>query len=315
MYDVLGLNKDASHDEVKKAYRNLARKHHPDKGGDPEQFKKVQEAYDVLSDPERRRNFDQFGDPNGAPQGPPGGFPGGFPADIFAQMFGGGQRGPVRRANHEHVINISLEDAYRGITKNIRIGIARPCFDCMKVCKACGGQGKIQQNVNMGPFSQMFAHPCGHCNQVGKISSGCAVCNHQKVRHENLNFEFKIPPGVGDGFAAQVRGMGEQAQVPTGEEPGDLILIVKVNSHPEFMRQGDDLIWIQKISFENSVNGVVLTCPHFDGPIEIDTGKWGVIDPRKDYVVPGKGMPGGKLRCAFDIQYPNSETKFTLTKV
>lgn len=72
---------------------------------------------------------------------------------------------------------------------------------------------------------------------------------------------------------------------------------------------------MQKISFENSVSGIVLTCPHFDGPLEIDTGKWGVIDPRKDYVVLCKGMPGGKLRCAFDIQYPNSETKFTLTKI
>ena len=318
MYDVLGLNKDASHDDIKKAYRNLARKHHPDKGGDPEQFKKVQEAYDILSDPDKRRNFDQFGDPNGAPQHPgfPGGFPGGFPADIFAQMFGGqGGRGPLKRANHEHVLNISLEEAYRGLTKNIKIGITRPCFDCMKVCKACNGQGKIQHHVNMGPFSQMFAQPCGQCNQVGKISEGCGNCNRSSVRNENLNFELKIPPGVGDGFAACVRGMGEQAQLPTGEESGDLILIVKVNTHPDFMRQGNDLIWISKISFENSVNGVVLTCPHFDGPLEIDTGKWGVLDPRKDYIIQGKGMPGGNLRCAFDIQYPNSETKFNLTKV
>ena len=313
MYDVLGLNKGASIEEVKKAHRTLVRKHHPDKGGNPEEFKKIQEAYEILSDPEKKRNFDQFGDPNGMPM--PQGPPGGFPADLFAQMFGGGPQGPIRRANHEHIINISLEDAYRGLTKNIRIGINRPCFNCRKTCRACNGQGKIQQHVNMGPFSQMFAQPCGQCNQTGHTATGCGECKGQKFKTENLNFELKLPPGVNDGYAVCLNGLGEQAQAPQGEISGDLILIVKVNSHPEFMRQGNDLVWLTKISFENSVNGTVLTCPHFDGPLEIDTGKWGVLDPRKDYLVPNKGMPGGNLRCGFDIQYPNSETKFKITKL
>ena len=110
MYDVLGLDKGASSGEIKKAYHKLAREHHPDKGGDPEKFKKVQEAYEILSDPEKRSNFDRFGSAE-APQ--VGGFPGGF-GDIFGQMFGG-MRGPPRAEDHTHEIKISLEEAYRGV--------------------------------------------------------------------------------------------------------------------------------------------------------------------------------------------------------
>lgn len=126
LYEELGLAKDATPEEIKKAYRSLARTHHPDKGGNADKFKQVQEAYEILSDPQKRQNYDQFGTAEGNPNGfPPGA---GFPPDIFAQMFGGGgtpfgfpgQRGPVRRADHEHTVTISLDDAYRGLTKNMK---------------------------------------------------------------------------------------------------------------------------------------------------------------------------------------------------
>lgn len=319
MYDVLGVSKDATPDEIKKAYRKLVMQHHPDKGGDPEQFKKIQSAYEILSDPAKRQNFDQFGDPDG-PSQMNGGFPGGFPGDIFSSMFGGGgggPRGPTRRADHRHNIEISLDDAYNGIRKNIRISLTKPCFDCMKPCQACKGQGKIQHQLQMGPFSQMFAQPCSACNQNGKVSSGCSVCKQAKVKIENLNFEFELPPGVQDGHKITVRGLGEQPQLPSGEEPGDLILIIKIKYHPVFARIGNDILWHPKISFESSVNGAKLTCPHFSGEFEVDTGKWGPLDPRREYVIERKGIPAGKghLKCVFDIQYPNSPVKYLVTQV
>lgn len=178
MYEVLGLTKDASQDEVKKAYRKLAREHHPDKGGDPEKFKKVQEAYEVLSDPEKRENFDRFGTPDAPPQGP-------NPNDIFAQMFGGafgGPRGPVRRSDHNHNLKITLEDAYRGLTRTFKVTLSKPCFACRKQCSQCRGRGSVQ--IQMGPMA--FSQPCPSCGGQGGGSSGCQECNF-KTKSMNLS--------------------------------------------------------------------------------------------------------------------------------
>ena len=310
MYEVLGVSKDASQDDIKKAYRKLAMQHHPDKGGNPEKFKEVTNAYEILSDPQKRQNLDQYGDPNGAPQMQ--GFPGGFPGDIFSQMFGGGFQGPVRRANHEHELKISLEDSYHGFSKNLHITLQRMCFKCLKNCKECGGMGKIQRQIQMGPFVQNLIQPCGACQGGGKMPTGCQECEFKKQKLEKLNLELKFEAGIKDGHQEVVRGMGEQPQRPTGEEAGDLVITIRVKSHPDFMRQGNDLIWYVKLSFESSVGGAHLTCPHFDGPIEINTADWGVLDPRKDYVVPGKGFPGGNLRVSFDIIYPNPKMRYML---
>jgi DnaJ homolog subfamily A member 2 len=316
-YATLGVSKDAPTDEIKKAYRKLAMKHHPDKGGNQEDFKKITNAYEILSDPQKRQNFDQFGNPEG-PQGPQG-FPGGFPADIFTQMFGGGGfghgNGPVRRMNHEHELHITLDEAYKGLTKNLHVTLQRPCFTCLKSCKACKGMGKIQQHIQMGPFVQNIVQPCTACNEEGKFSAGCNECNFKKHKLEKLNVELKFEPGVQDGHRTIMRGLGEQPHKPSGEEPGDLVVTVRVKSHPVFMRQGNDLIWPTKLTFESSVTGANITCPHFDGPIEINTAKWGVIDPRKDYIIPGKGFKNGNLRVSFDIIYPNSSIKYILQQV
>ena len=307
MYDVLGLTRDATADDIKKAYRKLAREHHPDKGGDPEKFKKVQEAYEVLSDPEKRENFDRFGTPDAPPQGP-------NPNDIFAQMFGGafgGPRGPVRRADHHHELKITLEDAYRGLARTFKVTLTKPCFACRKQCPHCHGRGTHM--VQMGPMS--FGQPCQPCGGQGGGSSGCKECNFKSKKHEPLNLELKIPAGVEDGATLVAGGMGEQPLKPD-EEPGDLIFHIKIQDHPELMRQGKDLVWSTRISFEDSVNGKVLQVPHFDGSIQINTSDWGVLDPREDYIIPGKGfVQGGKLRVSFNVVYPNSKTKFTLSKL
>jgi DnaJ-class molecular chaperone len=307
MYEVLGLTRDATADDIKKAYRKLAREHHPDKGGDPEKFKKVQEAYEVLSDPEKRENFDRFGTTEAPPQGP-------NPNDIFAQMFGGafgGPRGPVRRADHNHELKITLEDAYRGLSRTFKVTLTKPCFACRKKCPHCHGRGSVQ--IQMGPMA--FSQPCPSCGGQGGGSSGCQECNFKTKKHEPLNLELKIPAGVEDGATLVAGGMGEQPQKPD-EEPGDLVFHIKIQDHPELMRQGKDLIWSTRISFTDSVNGKVIQVPHFDGSIEVNTSDWGVLDPREDYVIPGKGfVPGGKLRISFNVIYPPVNVKLNLSKL
>ena len=309
LYEDLGVAKDAGPDEIKKAYRKLAREHHPDKGGDAEKFKKVQEAYEVLSDPEKRQNFDQFGTADGPPQQ---GFPGPFPPDMFASMFGGFQapRGPRRRSDHGHVVTLPFIDAWRGTTRTMRVSLSKPCASCRAPCQPCGGRGQVHQQ--MGPFA--MARPCGTCGGAGRTASGCSTCNFKKTIFENLNFELRIPKGVETGTVITARGLGEQPH-DSGEEAGDLHFRIVVKDDPVFMRQGADLVFHTKISFEESVLGKIINIPHPDGDLTVDTRKWGVIDPREDYVIPGKGFPPtGRLRVSFDVKYPGPSVAWKLER-
>lgn len=308
-YGVLGLDRAADESSVRKAYHKLAREHHPDKGGDAEKFKKVQEAYEVLSDPQKRQNFDRFG----SAEAPQSHFPG---ADIFSQMFGGafgGQRGPQRRADRDHELHISFEDSYRGLTKHLKVTLTKPCFACRKACSNCRGKGTIA--MQMGPM--VFQQPCPACGGSGGGSTGCEACNFKTKKHENLNLDLKIPPGVEDGATLTAHGLGEQPVRPD-EEPGDLVFHIKIGAHPELMRQGLDLVWNSKISFEDSVRGINIQIPHFDGPITMDTADWGVIDPREDYIIPFKGFRVGdkigRLRVSFNVIYPNPKIRFNLSR-
>lgn len=305
MYEALGLTKDASDADIKKAYRKLAMKNHPDKGGDPEAFKVVQHAYDVLSDPQKKANYDRFGNPDG-PGGPGGpGF-----EDIVSQMFGGmGMRGsgPTKRQNHHHTLNISLPEAYHGVRKTMKITVKQTCFSCRKTCTVCGGNGATV--MQMGPMT--LQQTCGACQGSGQgASSGCSECagGTKPVSHDVV---FNIEAGVSDGAAISVPGMGEQPKNP-GDLPGDLIIVISVSRHPDFERRGGDLVWTTTMSFEDTVNGTTLSVPHFAGTIDIDTAAWGVIDPRKEYRVAGKGFQGGDLLINVDVQYPGAAKRFSL---
>lgn len=308
-YEVLGVSKDAQEADIKKAYRNLARQHHPDKGGDPEQFKKIQEAYEILSDPQKRQNLDQYGSVDGPPMFNPG--------DLFSQMFSGAfgagaPRGPQRCADVEHDLRISFEESWRGTTRNLRITLDKTCFACRNKCQQCRGRGHIQHN--MGPM--MINQQCGACGGVGGNSYGCSECNKGR-RLESLNLELKIPAGVSNGNVIIGHGLGQQP-INHGDNPGDIKFNIKIDDHPEFLRQGLDLVWNTRISFENSVQGKIIEIPHFDGPIKIDTANWGVLDPREDYIIPLRGFKVGenvgKLRVQFNVIYPNSKIKYKLTR-
>jgi DnaJ family protein A protein 2 len=167
--------------------------------------------------------------------------------------------------------------------------------------------------MQIGPFVQNVVQPCGACQEQGSASLGCNECNFKKHKLEKLNVEINLEPGVHEGHKVVLKG--EQPHKATGEEAGDLIVTVRYKLHPDFVRQGNDLIWQTRLSFESSVTGAKLVCPHFDGPLEVDTSKWGPIDPRKDYVIPGKGFKNGNLRILFDVIYPDPKIKYVLTQL
>lgn len=337
LYDTLGISRSASHDEIKKAYRNAAREHHPDKGGDDTKFKEILNAYEILSDKDKRNQYDQLGDENYQNQNNGGGngFPGGMNAhDIFAQMFGGmggfpggmqfdvnfgqgGQNNRNRRRNdHTHGMHITLQEAYNGSHKNIQLTLQKVCLSCKETCHACQGRGQITNMVRNGIFTQVITQPCNTCHGNGSIVRGRDKCNECKGRgqySEDKRLEVDIPAGVINGHQIRINGMGEQKQ-NNDETPGDLILQIHINEHPHFVREGNNLKFIKELTFKESIIGKKFTIEHFSGPLEVNTLDFGVIEPAKKYEITGKGMPHdnyklryGNLILQFSIIYPSKK--------
>lgn len=299
-YETLGVEREATTDEIKKAYRKLAMKHHPDKQtGNAEKFKEINQAHEILTDPEKRQRYDQFGeDGPPPPQGPD-------MSHIFEQMFGGQQQARGVRGDHQHVIELTLDEVFTGVTKNIKITNVRPCFECLVGCGPCNGAGVTNHAQNMGFMSGMFQRPCQACQGVGRISKGCPGCKGTRAVSQTVSLGLNIPAGVDDGHAQKIHGLGEQARAPH-EKPGSLIIIFRIKRHKFFERHGNDLRYTLTITFEESVNGYEFTVPHFSGPFSYNTREFGpVIDPRRDYPIRGKGLTAdSSLHVHFDIQYP-----------
>ena len=325
LYDTLGVDKQANGKDIKRAFHKMSLEHHPDKGGDPEKFKEIANAYQVLSDDEKRAQYDQLGDERYNEQAAGGG--GGMdgmggidPRDLFAQFFGGAgfpfggggggfhphHHRPTKCPNHRHVWQITLSDAYFGVEKILKVTTNRPCRQCLDTCYACQGRGSITHLTRMGMFTQMSTQPCNECQGRGKkatVKTGCSECHGKGQISCEHRVELKAPRGVQTGHVLQFSRLGEQS-LESDEHSGDLLVEVMVQPHPVFRREGNDLHIQLPIGFSETVTGKMYDIPHFEESIVFSSATCGIIEPGKNYALTGKGMPGGHLVIQFKIEYP-----------
>ncbi len=325
-YEVLGVNKDASDDEIKKAYRKLAMKFHPDRNPDnpkaEEHFKEAKEAYEILSDASKRAAYDQYGHAGvdqQAGMGGAGGFSGGFAdafGDIFGDIFGGGGRGRsnvYRGADLRYNLEVSLEEAARGTETKIRIPTMAECDTCHgtgakagtkpETCSTCAGHGQVR--MQQGFFSIQQA--CPKCHGSGKmIAHPCPACQGGGRVKQYKTLAVKIPAGVDEGDRIRLSGEGEAGV--NGGPPGDLYVVIQIKAHSVFQRDHNDLHCEMPISFTTAALGGEIEIPTLDGhakikiPAETQSGKV--------FRLRGKGIKGvrssthGDLLCHMVVETP-----------
>jgi molecular chaperone DnaJ len=335
LYETLGVPKNASQDEIKKAYRKLAREHHPDHNpGDQSaeaKFKEVQTAYDVLSDPEKRKQYDAGG--NGRPRGSGG--PGGMPfdfnvqdfdlGDIFGGIFNRGQRGTTRRpqqqrgADLEAVVNLSFEDSLKGVQTQIPVEVETACRECGGsgarpgtapiICPDCHGRGVLSESQGLFSLSQ----PCPRCRGNGTvIEEPCPRCHGTGRERRTKRYSVKIPAGVKDGTRIRLKGKGEAGV--SGGPPGDLHVVTRVAPSPIYHRRGEaDLVVEVPVSFPTAALGGTVEAPTPEGPVslKIPAGS----EDGKLLRIKGRGAPklkgGGKgdVLARVRIQVPKKVNK------
>jgi len=321
-YKILGLTKKATEDDIKKAYRKLAIKHHPDKGGDPEKFKTISRAYEVLSDPEKRRTYDEYGE-----EGLDGS--GSNATDIFDLFFGGGgggRRRPAGKRKGEDIhstLKCTLEQIYSGATRKLAINKDVICPDCTgrggpegcKVdCKDCNGQGVRVQIRQMGPMITQTQSACGACGGEGQVlreDLRCKKCRGQGVIKERKVLEVHIDKGVPNRHRIV---FASEADEKPGEIPGDVVFVVEEAPHNMFTRNGNHLRVTKKINLVEALTGFEFALTHLDGRKLLITSRPGeIIKPKDVKVVREEGMPShknpfvkGNLLIDFEVVFPES---------
>lgn len=321
-YEILGISKNASDDEIKKAYRKAALKYHPDKeGGDETKFKEASEAYEILKDGSKRQRYDQFGhagvggNSGGASGNPFGGF-GGFSGqnvnfdfgeggfgDIFSQFFGGGgrgQSGPRRGRDVEVTLQLSFEEAVFGVEQKIVIDMDNDCSHCkgstvepgydMKTCPTCKGSGQVSQVVNtiFGQIQQ--AATCGECDGQGKVpEKKCSVCQGKGIQSGSQTIKLKVPAGIDDGATIRLPERGES--IGKGQK-GDLYVHVRVKAHKLFTREGEIILSEQHIGMVDATLGCEVDVETVDGKVrmKIPAG----TQSGTDFKLSGHGVPSMK---------------------
>lgn len=346
-YDILGVSKSASQDEIKKAYRRKAKEFHPDsyqgaeKGKAEEKFKEISEAYSILSDEQKRANYDRFGSDfvngNGNPYGNYGGAAGfdfsgfsnggmGFDIDledILGSVFGGGfgsskshtKKGPVKGTDLRYNMRLTFEEAVFGVSKEINISRNEKCSSChgsgaksgtaTVTCSKCNGTGRIQtvQNTIMGTFSSVKT--CDACHGEGKVvKEPCETCSGTGNVKKSKKIVVKIPAGIDDGQAIALSGEGDAGQ--RGGPNGDLFIVVTVMPHKIFKRKGSNIYFEKKIPFVKAVLGGKVTIPTLEGEEQFSIPEG--TQPGTTFVLKGKGVPKGisrgNLEFKVDIEIP-----------
>lgn len=328
-YDVLGLNRDASEEEIKKSYRKLAMKYHPDRNPDSkeaeEKFKEAKEAYEILSDGQKRAAYDQYGHAGVDPQAGAGGAGfGGFGdafADIFGDIFGGGRAGGggggrsnvYRGSDLRYNLEITLEEAARGCEKQIRIPTMDECDVChgsgakpgteAKTCSTCGGVGQVR--MQQGFFS--IQQTCPTCHGSGKqITDPCRACHGAGRVKKQKTLNVKIPAGVDDGDRIRLAGEGEPGT--NGGPHGDLYVVTQIRQHAVFQRDGTDLHCEMPISFTSAALGGEIEIPTLDGAAKIrippETQSGQVFRLRGKGIKALRGSQHGDLMCHVLIETP-----------
>ncbi len=345
-YEVLEIDKSASEDDIKKAYRRLAKKYHPDINKEPgaeEKFKEINEAYEVLSDPQKKATYDQFGFAGlegGAGMGSGSGFEGfsgGFEdlGDIFGQFFGGGFGGfggssssrrnsSAPRKGQDTLMDIQIDfmDAINGVTKTIPIEVDETCPDCLgsgakskddiKVCPRCNGSGRVvtQQRTAFGTFQSQTV--CPDCNGTGKkIINKCPRCRGKGYEHKRIKIDAKIPAGIRNGQRIVVPNRGERGS--NGGPNGDLYIEVLVRDHKYFERDNKDIYITVPISAVDATLGCTIDVPTVYGDVQVKIPAG--IQPGKKLRLEGKGvkdMHGGRAGDEYVIVDVQVKTKLTL---
>jgi DnaJ family protein A protein 2 len=316
-YNELGLDKTASLTDIKRAYRTLAMQHHPDKGGDAEKFKKVCQSYEILSDPEKRRNYDTFGHVETNNSGVD------FSKDVFSMFFNGGFRdmftgskAPTKGQSIVHTLEITLEELYNGKTIILSCNKKIICNKCdgkgghtVIRCQTCNGSGQCFKQVQLGPFvMQQMISKCTDCDKGNRIDPGtiCDKCNGNKVVPETEVINVVIKPGTIDCSKVVLECKADEYPETV---PGDIVLVIKEKKHSIFTREGVNLKMEKTLNIKQSLCGFNFNITHLDGR-SVFIKKDGVTGYNYIQTIEKHGMnESGSLIINYKIQFPESLTE------